>query len=223
MLNGVTSRAGPFSIAIIRGVLPGLAGIAVGLTLSLASPPRAQAPAPPRAETIRTEFRVFDGTTEVSAETRLRVRPSGSSETGRVIEGGQLAVELPSGIYDVQAVRQQSGQVTNVRWAERLVVMAYPDEGGRHLEVINFAVEHGALQLRWPEGRAPDPAGVAVTVTRSGESRPTPARALHGLGYLLLILPAGTYDVRITQPGREPIVLPRTEVPADSTRMKVIQ
>jgi hypothetical protein len=176
----------------------------------------------PRVETIRTEFRVFDGTSEVSAETRLRVRPSGSSETGRVIEGGQLSVELPSGIYDVQAVRQQAGQVTNVRWAERLVVMAYPDEGGRHLEVINFAAEHGALQLRWPEGQAPDPAGVAVTVTRDGEARPIHARTLHGLGYLLLVLPTGTYDVRVTRPGREPIELLKTEVPADRTRMKVL-
>jgi hypothetical protein len=123
----------------------------------------------------------------------------------------------------VQAVRQQAGQVTNVRWAERLVVMAYPDEGGRHLEVINFASEHGALQLRWAEGQAPDPAGVAVTVTRDGETRPTAARTLHGLGYLLLVLPTGTYDVRVTRPGKAPIELPKTEVPADRTRMKVLQ
>jgi hypothetical protein len=187
-----------------------------------AAPAASWAQTAPRADTIRTEFRVFDGTSEVSAETRLRVRPSGSTETGRVIEGGQLAVDLPAGIYDVQAVRQQAGQVTNVRWAERLVVMAYPDERGRHLEVINFAPDHGALQLRWPEGQAPDPAGVAVTVTRDGGTRPVPTRTLHGLGYLLLVLPTGTYDVRITRPGREPIDLPRTEIPADRTRMKVL-
>jgi hypothetical protein len=192
-------------------------------TVALSAPVAARQPQPSRGETIRTEFRIFNGTTEVSGETRLRVRPSGSSETGRVIETGQLAIDLAPGIYDVQAVRQQAGQVTNVRWAERLVIMAYPDEAGRHLEVINFANDHGALQLRWPEGRAPDPAGIAVTVTRTGEARPMPSRTLHGLGYLLLILPAHTYDVRITQPGREPLVLTRIEVPADSTRMKVIQ
>ena len=198
-----------------------LPAIVCGVTLAAAT--AAGQPQPARGETIRTEFRVFNGTAEVSGETRLRVRPSGSSETGRVIESGRLAIDLPPGIYDVQAVRQQAGQVTNVRWAERLVIMAYPDEGGRHLEVINFANDHGALQLRWPEGRAPDPAGVAVTVTRTGESRALPSRTLHGLGYLLLVLPAGTYDVRVTQPGREPNVLARVEVPADSTRMKVIQ
>lgn len=180
-------------------------------------------PNQPQTETIRTEFLVFDGVTDVSSETRLRVRPSGSTETGRILEGGSLAADLPAGIYDVQAVRQQAGKIDSVRWAEKLVVMAYPDEGGRHLEVINFANEHGALQLRWPEGQAPDPAGVAVTVTKDGESRPTPARTIHGLGYALLVLPAGTYDVRIARPGKEPVVLSKIEVPADRTRMKVIQ
>ena len=199
-----------------------LHALAFAVTLLGTSQPALRAQPSPRADAIRTEFRVFDGTTEVSVETRLRIRPSGSTETGRVLESGQLAVDLPAGIYDVQAVRQQAGQVTNVRWAERLVVMAYPDEGGRHLEVINFANDHGALQLRWPAGQAPDPAGVAVTATRDGETRPTPARTLHGLGYLLLVLPTGTYDVRVTRPGREPIELLKTEVPPDRTRMKVL-
>ena len=118
---------------------------------------------------------MFDGAVEVSAETRLRVRPSGSTETGRVVEGGPLAADLPAGIYDVQAVRQQAGQVVSVRWAEKLVVMAYPDEGGRHLEVINFASEHGALQLRWPEGQAPDAGGGGG---HGDQGRREPARRL---------------------------------------------
>jgi hypothetical protein len=71
----------------------------------LSAPVAARPPQPSRGETIRTEFRVFNGTSEVSGETRLRVRPSGSSETGRVIGSGQLAIDLAPGIYDVQAVR----------------------------------------------------------------------------------------------------------------------
>jgi hypothetical protein len=185
-----------------------------------AMPVAQQTPAGPP---IRTEFRVFDGTNEVTPLTRLRVRPTSSSETGRIVEGGELTVDLTPGIYDVQAVRQESGQVVNVRWAERLVIMPYPDEGGRHLEVINFTNQFGALQLRWPEGEAPDPAGVAVTVSRAGESRPMPTKVLHGLGYLLLVLPADTYDVRVTRPGQDPIVLGAVEIPADRTRMKVIK
>lgn len=178
---------------------------------------------PTRPQTIRTEFRVFDGATEVSAETRLRVRPSGSTETGQLIEGSPFAIDLPAGIYDVQAVRQRAGQVVSVRWAEKLVVMAYPDEGGRHLEVINFASEHGALQLRWPEGQAPAPPGVAVSATREGASRPTAARVFYGHGYVLLVLPSGTYEVRVSRPGADPVVLAGVEVPADRTRMKLIQ
>lgn len=187
------------------------------ITTAAPSPQSAQSTTP-----IRTEFRVFDGAREVTTQTRLRVRPSGSSEDGRVVDGGELRLELPPGIYDVQAVRQESGQVVGIRWAERLVVMPYPDEGGRHLEVINFTNSYGALQLRWPDGQAPDPAGVAVTVSKSGEARPVPARVITGLGYLLLVLPADTYDVRIMRTGQDPIVLSGIEVPADRTRMKVI-
>jgi hypothetical protein len=198
----------------------------IGLTLALgvwltAAPAVRQSP--PRRETIRTEFRVFNGATEVSGETRLRVRPAGSTETGRVLESGSLAADLPAGIYDVEAVRQQAGQVVSVRWAEKLVVMDYPDEAGRHLEVINFAQAHGALQLRWPEGQTPDPASVTVTVTKDGESRVTQARTIHGAGYALLVLPAATYDIRIARVGKDPVVLSKIEVPADRTRMKIIQ
>ena len=210
---------GCYNLGTVLQVVPGLA-LAFGALWTVEPAVRQN---PPPGETIRTEFRVFNGAVEVSTETRLRVRPTGSTETGRVVEGGPLAADLPAGIYDVQAVRQQAGQVVSVRWAEKLVVMAYPDEGGRHLEVINFANEHGALQLRWPEGQSPDPAGVVVTVTRSGESRPTAARTIHGPGYLLLVLPAGTYDVRIVRTGKEPVVLSTIELPADRTRMKVIQ
>ena len=187
------------------------------ITTAAPSPQSAQSTTP-----IRTEFRVFDGNREVTTQTRLRVRPSGSSEDGRVVDGGELRLELPPGIYDVQAVRQESGQVVGIRWAERLVVMPYPDEGGRHLEVINFTNSYGALQLRWPDGQAPDPAGVAVTVSKRSEARPVPARVITGLGYLLLVLPADTYDVRITRTGQDPIVLSGIEVPADRTRMKVL-
>ena len=178
---------------------------------------------PARPQTIRTEFRVFDGANEVSAETRLRVRPSGSTETGQLIEGSPFAIDLPAGIYDVQAVRQRAGEVISVRWAEKLVVMAYPDEGGRHLEVINFASGHGALQLRWPEGQRPVPTGVAVSATLDGANRPAAARTLHGHGYVLLVLPSGTYEIRVTRPGADTVVMPGVEVPADRTRMKVIQ
>lgn len=194
--------------------------IAVALALSAWPSSGAQAPAGP---VIRAEFRVFNGTTEVTPFTRIRVRPSGSTQTGRIVEGADLTVDLPPGIYDAQAVRQDNGQVVNVRWAERLVIMAYPDEGGRHLEVINFTDGYGALELKWPEGEAPDPAGVAVTLSQAGDSQPFPTRLMHGLGYLLVVVPAGSYDVHIMQPGKPDVTIANLEVPADRTRMKIIQ
>jgi hypothetical protein len=178
--------------------------------------------AAPSGVSIRAEFRVFDGTSEVSSITRLRVRPSGSSETGTVVDGSDLALDLKAGIYDVQAIRQESGHVS-VRWAENLVIMAYPDEAGRHLEVINFSDQFGALQLRWSGRQMPDPAGVTVTVSKPGDAHPTPAHPLRGPDYLLLVLPAGTYDVRVAGTGRPEVMLSAIELPPDRTRMKLIQ
>jgi len=42
-------------------------------------------------------------------------------------------------------------------------------------------------------------------------------------GYLLLVLPAGTYDVHVAQPGRPDVTLSAMELPPDRTRMKLIQ
>jgi hypothetical protein len=180
-------------------------------------------PQPPAGTPVRVEFRVFDGTSEITAQARVRVRRSGTSETGTVVDGGDLSVDLAPGIYDAQAVRQRSGDTVDIRWAEHLVVMAYPDEGGRHLEVINFAKDFGALELRWPEGQSPDPAGTAVAIFKAGDAHAMASRVLRGLGYLLLVVPGDTYDIRVIRPGRGPVTFTRIEVPAGGTRMKVVQ
>ena len=202
--------------------MPDPACFLAAAALAAASTAAARQAAPPGAS-IRAEFRVFDGTSEVSGVTRLRVRLSGSTETGIVVEGSDLALDLKAGIYDVQAIRQESGHLVSVRWAEHLVIMAYPDEAGRHLEVINFSNQFGALQLKWSGGRTPDPAGVTVTVSKPGDSHPSAAHPLRGAGYLLLVLPAGTYDVHVAQPGRPDVTLSAMELPPDRTRMKLIQ
>jgi hypothetical protein len=192
--------------------------VVVALVATSHGPPQAQSGPP-----VRVEFRVFDGANEISAQTRVRIRRSGTTETGTVVDGSDLSLDLPPGIYDAEAVRQQSGAPVDIRWAEHLVIMQYPDEGGRHLEVINFEKQFGALQLRWPQGQAPDPAGVGVTIFKMGDAHAIPARALRGLGYLLVVVPADTYDIRITRPGRAPFTLTGVEVPAGGTRMKILQ
>ena len=171
---------------------------------------------------IQTEFRVFDGTAEVSASTRLRVRRSGRDETGRTLEGPELTVDLEPGIYDVQAIRHREGQVQAVRWAERLVIVHYPDEAGRHLEVVNLAPGYGALQLRTPGVGRPDPERLRIERSTAGEPGRT-AAVTAGEGYLLVIGRAGVYDLRVVVPGALPQALSSIEIPADRTRLRVLE
>jgi hypothetical protein len=132
-----------------------------------------------------------------------------------VIAGGQAGVELevPEGIYDVQAIEERDGSVVNIQWANRLVVMPYPDEGGRHLEVLNFQAGFGALQVRGTPGGTPE---VALQ-TGSKEA----ARAIQGQGYILFVVPAGTYDVLVRR-GERSVRHSGIEVPRDRTRLWVV-
>jgi hypothetical protein len=172
----------------------------------------AQVPAP-GGTTVRTEFRVFDGKAEVTAVTRLRVVPAGRRDAAA------RAVQLPAtplapALYDVEARRLDPAGVISIKWAERLAVMYYPDEGGQHLEVINFQPGFGALQLRGTSGRLPP---AAVTLFRAGERTAPAANPIPGSDYVLFVVPAGRYDVRITT-GDQIRWLTGLDVPADRTR-----
>jgi hypothetical protein len=170
---------------------------------------------------VPAAFRVFDGISEVSAEIRLRVRKSGTTdeESGTVLNGPWLKAELEPGIYDAQAIHHRSGRVVNVRWAERLVVVRYPDEGEEHLEVINFVPNYGALQIRLPAGTRADPA--IVSVRPAGGVDPARIKAHAGNDYLLVVAPAGTYTFTVTLPAGT-TTLSGIEVPGDRTRLRVI-
>jgi hypothetical protein len=176
-------------------------------------------------ESVRAEFRVFAGDEEITATTRLRVMPTGKRDNSTAVEPGpRPSTPLAPGIYDVQVFRLQQESIVGIRWAERLVVMQYPDEAGRHLEVINFETGFGALQVRPARG---DITAYDVAVFAAGE-RTTPAAApVPGDGYTLFVLPAGKYDVRVRHAG-DPADpdhshwLLDVEVPADRTRMKQI-
>src|SRR5829696_7373064 len=94
----------------------------------------------PVQRSITLEVRTFDGPADVSDATRVVLRGAGGREepVAQVSPGARRTMTVPPGIYDAQAIREQSGRVVNIRWAERLIVMPYPDEDGRHLEVVNF-------------------------------------------------------------------------------------
>jgi hypothetical protein len=188
----------------------------VALTLVLAQDPTAP---------VTAEFRVFAGTDEITATTRLRVMPTGTRDKPLTIaEGKRPVTDIVPGIYDVQALRVKHEGVVAIRWAERLVVMHYPDEGGRHLEVINFHPGYGALQVRSAKRSIAD---YEVAVFPAGDRTTAAAAPIEGEGYRLCILRTGRYDIRVRHAGAEKGV-PDThwfldvEVPADRTRLKVI-
>lgn len=181
---------------------------------------------------IQCEFRVFDGDQEVSAETTLKIFPSGRREGGSTLgPADRLQAGLVAGLYDVQAVRERQGKVVSIKWAERLVVMHYPDEAGFHLEVINFKPGYGALQLRPAIGTRLDLDAFDARAAKPGARTEEAGRAVRGEKYLLLVVPSGSYDIQLrardAKEGREAAEsegqwLTGIEVPADRTRLKLV-
>ena len=168
-----------------------------------------QAPAP-----ITLTVRVFDGGDEVTRETRIVLFRAGERQ-GPVAEvhgGGPLVASVPAGFYDAQAIREQGGRVVAIRWAERLVVMAYPDEAGRHLEVVNLQNGYGALDVRGREGESVD-----VALFAAGDRQHEAARRVEAGGDALFVVQAGRYDVRMRRDSAT-TWHPDVEVPVDRTR-----
>jgi hypothetical protein len=165
---------------------------------------------------LALELRVFNGPDDVTRESRLTLYRAGDRSEPIARSGaiaGCCTFQVPAGFYDVQAVRERDGRVVAIRWAERLVVMAYPDEGGRHLEVVNLEEGFGALQVRKKGGAVvPDVALYAAGV-RDREAGPR----LTGEGYALFVVRAGSYDLQLR--GTRPAWHTRIEVPADRTRL----
>ena len=172
---------------------------------------------PPTAS-IHLQFRVFDGPQEVTTETRIKLFKSGERQSAVAELGADQPHEadVAEGLYDAQAIHEKDGRVVSIRWAERLVVMPYPDEQGAHLEVINFHAEFGALQVR---GRS-DATPVAALFPVDAHQREA-AQPLAGSGYLLFVVPAGAYDLRIGR-GDHVAWHPAVDVPRDRTRFWVV-
>src|SRR5690349_20885272 len=129
---------------------------------------------------LTLRIRVFNGPEEVTPETRVTVFKAGERQTpiAEVRGSGVVETSVAAGIYDAQAIQERYGRVVNIRWAERLIVMPYPDEGGRHLEVINFRNALGALEVRSRAGDTPDAA-----IFAAGSRQQEAARASRGSNY----------------------------------------
>jgi hypothetical protein len=177
---------------------------------------------PPGGPNVRLQLRVFDGVTDVTRETRVRLYPAGRRTTPiKLTLGPDRAYEadVAVGLYDVQAVRMRAGAVAGVRWVERMLVQKYPDEYGRHLQVINLRDGFGALQIR-PSGSEPGPAGWSAVATAPGVPATEVGKARVLGSDLLLVVPAGTYDVKVVLPSAQPAWITGIDIPDARTRLK---
>lgn len=211
-----------------RAVLTPAAIILLGTTLTTV-PAAAQTPPvappvviPPGGPLVRLQVRIFDGVEDVTRDTRVRLYPTGERATPiRMTLSGDQAFEadVPVGLYDVQAIREKAGAVSGVRWVERLLVQKYPDEFGRHLQVVNLKSGFGALQIR-PEGDSANPPGWSAVATPPGTPGTEVGKA-RALGPdLLLVVPSGTYDIKVTAPPAPPAWISGLEIPDARTRLK---
>ncbi len=201
-----------------------LCGLLVAVTLASAQAPPAASPVviPAGGPNIRLQLRVYDGLTDVTRETRVRLFPAGRRGTPiKLTLGADRAYEadVPVGLYDVQAVRSRSDSIAGVRWVERMLVQQYPDEYGRHLQVVNLKDGFGALQIR-PDSGTATPTGWSAVATPPGVPATEAAKARSLGPDLLLVVPAGTYDVKVMLPSEQPAWITAIEIPDQRTRLK---
>jgi hypothetical protein len=171
------------------------------------------------AAPVTLELRVFNGAEEVTRHARTTVHRAGDRGepvAQRNPSQRPLELSLPEGIYDAQVFHEVDGKVLNIRWANRLVVMRYPDEGGRHLEVVNFQSGYGALQVRTSDAAQPQ-----ASIHPVGRRDRIAAEPVAGSGYLLFVVPAGVYDLETRQSGKA-AWHSAVEVPLDRTRFWVV-
>ncbi len=176
----------------------------------------------PRQERLTLEIRTYRGTEDVSEVTRVMVHRAGErgQPVGQIMPGGQRTLGVVPGVYDAQAVHERDGRVLNIRWAERLVVMPYPDEAGHHLEVINFVSGFGALQVRRPAGGAPGSTADITLFTADDHARPVAIPTTPG-PYALFVVRAGEYDVFVRR-GSAARWHTGVNVPLDRTRLWIV-
>jgi hypothetical protein len=168
---------------------------------------------------LALEIRVFQESQEVTSESRITVHEAGKRDTpvAQSVSKSTPVMKVPPALYDAQVVRERDGRVVSIRWAERLVVMPYPDEAGHHLEVINFANGYGALQVRAPRS----PSLPELRLFAPGDRTRPVTPPLTGPGYVLFVVRAGRYDIQVRH-GSVVAWHTNIEVPLDRTRLWLV-
>ena len=182
--------------------------------------PKVQSAKP--SETLWLDLRVFDGTAEVTTETVVSLFNAGARVNPRRVPqapNGERQIALPPGQYDLQLLHQDDGRVLGVRWTSLRLLVGYPGEHGRHLEVLNMRPGFGGLQVR-RAGEA-ELGGVTwnATLRPAGGGDPI-GKAIRGDGYLLFVAPPGRYDVEIRTREGETHWLRNAEIGEELTYLK---
>jgi hypothetical protein len=206
------------------------AGLVLMASLSVSAAGQQAQPAPaqpvPAGEqpTVKLEVRVFDGSDDVTSESKVKLYPKGqrSADIPMTAAGaGQpVSVMVPVGFYDAQAIRERRGEAPSIRWAQQWLVQRYPDEYGRHLETINYKSGYGALQVRPAPSEASAAKGWTGIAYPAGDQTKEVGKSLASGDDLLFALPAGRYDIKVTLADKSAQWLRDIDVPVDRTRLK---
>jgi hypothetical protein len=224
------------TVALGFAVSMGMSGSASAQTPPAQTPPapttapapstQTAPPAPADLPTIRLEVRVFDGGDDVTHETKVKLYQKGqrSSDipmTPAAGTGQPVTAMVPVGFYDAQAIRERArGEAPNIHWALQWLVQRYPDEYGRHLEVINFKSGYGALQIRPAPSEAAAAKGWSGVAYAAGDATKEIAKSTASGDDLLFALPSGRYDIKVTLADKSTQWVRDVDVPADRTRLK---
>jgi hypothetical protein len=180
----------------------------------------AQASAP-----IDLFVRVFDGVEEVTTDCRITVYAAATRGTPLAtdlgpVDGHHVGVE--PGFYDLQILRHGPDGAAVIEWVEYLSLLPYPDEGRRHVEIVNLQPVFGALLVRPPAPWLEHDDDWRV----SAFLHDSPGRAgfepAGGTDHRLFILPAGRYDL-VARMGSTELRVTDVEVPRQRTRLKVLE
>ena len=174
---------------------------------------------------VELVVRVFDGDEEVTARCGIAVYSADTREAPLVPQlrpGTGHHVEIAPGLYDLQITRRGPDDTVQIEWAEHLSVLRYPDEGGRHVEIINLQPVFGALVVRPPVAWLETDRDWRVSAFLHGGVGRAGFEPAGGTDHRLFILPAGRYDL-VAALGSTEIRMTDIEVPAQRTRLKLLE
>ena len=177
------------------------------------------------AAAVELLVRVFNGLDEVTAQCRIAVYTAGTRRAPLVPDlrpGTGHHIEVEPGLYDLQVTWRGPGDTVAIEWAEHLSVLRYPDEGGRHVEIINLQLGFGALLVRPPAAWLETDRGWRVSAFLHGVVGRAGFEPVDGTDHRLFILPAGRYDL-VAGLGSTEHTVTDVEVPAQRTRLTLLE